>query len=90
MRDTILAHIQQILQSGGGSPKGVDVMHMLFQEALETATGAGQAEGLGGYVPLTEDASEAIDRNIAPVLTASAIAFAGAEIAEAVESHNDD
>lgn len=101
MRDTILAHIQQILQSEGASPRGVDVMHRLFQEALESATGVGSAEGLGGYVPLDGESHEAMDRNIGPLLTASAIAFAGteiadairtglSEIAEAIESRNDD
>lgn len=38
------------------------------------------------YVPLDGESQEAIERNIGPVLTASAIAFAGAEIADAIRT----
>jgi ABC-type amino acid transport system permease subunit len=83
---TIMAEIQAVLRDRGLRPEAAHQMYELFQEALETATGANQwGEGLAGYVPAGDQAAvDKVEQNAVPILTAAAIAFAGAEIAEAI------
>lgn len=81
-RDTILASIQKMVAAEGGDRHPAAKYFYLFQEALETATGAGVLDGLAGHQPLTdgEESADAAERNVGPILLASAVMFAGAEI----------
>lgn len=82
---TIMAEIGKALRGEGLDAGSANQMFELFQHALESATGANGHDGLGGYVPMNDgDALAAVEENALPILTASAIAFAGAEIADAI------
>lgn len=81
---TVLGSIQEMLRSLGEPAHPATQHFMLFQEALETATGADSIDGLTGHIAGGKDTTEATEKHLDAILISSALMFAGAEIGKAL------